>query len=448
MAQPCHSYEVVFTVTRHEPELVAPARPTPHELKHLSDIDDQNGLRFQVPTVFIYAHKPSMDGKDPAQIIKKALSEALVFYYPFAGRLREAPAGKLMVDCNEEGVMFIEADADATLEQFGHPLQPPFPCFEEILYNVPGSDGIISCPLLLFQVTRLKCGGFMLGVRLNHVMSDALGFMQFMKAIAEIAQGASEPSITPVWCRELLNAREPPCITHTHLVYDEVLDDPKITTTDTMSHHSFFFSPDKIKAIHQMFPHNNQHNTRFEVLAAFLWRCRTKALQLDPDQEVRFMCVCNARLRSNTSFVPLGYYGNAVMHSAVSTTSKKLCENSLGYALELIKKAKAKATREYLQSVADIMVTRGRPCFVLTRSSWLLSDLTRIGFSDVDFGWGKVTYGGLATAGLGPFPEISHLIASQNAEGEEGVVVQFHLPPKAMKILVEELNNVLGNNKS
>ncbi|KAI9123582.1 hypothetical protein K1719_004882 [Acacia pycnantha] len=114
MAQP------VFTVKRHEPELN--------------------------PAIFIYAQKPSMEGKDPTQIIKKALSETLAFYYPFAGRLREAPAGKLMVDCNEEGVIFIEADADVTLEQFGHPLQAPFPCFEEILYDVPGSDGVINSP--------------------------------------------------------------------------------------------------------------------------------------------------------------------------------------------------------------------------------------------------------------------------------------------------------------
>ncbi|KAJ1431391.1 Transferase [Sesbania bispinosa] len=110
MAMVLPTSSLAFTVRRQPPELVIPANPTPHELKLLSDIDDQNG------------------------------------------RLREGLNGKLMVDCTGEGVIFIEADADVTLEQFGDNITPPFPCFDELLYNVPGSDGIIDCPLLLIQV--------------------------------------------------------------------------------------------------------------------------------------------------------------------------------------------------------------------------------------------------------------------------------------------------------
>lgn len=145
---------LAFKVTRYPPELVTPANPTPRELKLLSDIDDQKGLRYHIPLVLFYRYEPTMEGKDPVEVIRQALAKTLVFYYPFAGRLREGPNGKLMVDCNEEGVMFIEADADVTLEQFGKDIQPPFPCFDELLYNVPGSDGMIDCPLLLVQVLR------------------------------------------------------------------------------------------------------------------------------------------------------------------------------------------------------------------------------------------------------------------------------------------------------
>lgn len=143
---------LVFSVRRREPELVAPSKPTPHEVKLLSDIDDQDGLRFQIPVIQFYRYDPSLKGKDPVDVIRKALAKTLVFYYPFAGRLREGPGRKLMVDCTGEGVLFIEADADVTLKQFGDALQPPFPCWEELLYDVPGSAEVLNTPLLLIQV--------------------------------------------------------------------------------------------------------------------------------------------------------------------------------------------------------------------------------------------------------------------------------------------------------
>ena len=38
-----------------------------------------------------------------------------------------------MVDCNDEGILFIEVDADVILKEFGDALQPPFPCLDELL---------------------------------------------------------------------------------------------------------------------------------------------------------------------------------------------------------------------------------------------------------------------------------------------------------------------------
>jgi hypothetical protein len=45
------SSPLIFTVQRSQPELVLPAVPTPREVKLLSDIDDQQGLRFNLPTL-------------------------------------------------------------------------------------------------------------------------------------------------------------------------------------------------------------------------------------------------------------------------------------------------------------------------------------------------------------------------------------------------------------
>ncbi|KAL7135378.1 hypothetical protein ABFS83_11G091200 [Erythranthe nasuta] len=141
---------LTFKVTRQNPELIPPAKPTPHEFKPLSDFDNHEGLRFQVPIIQFYRKNPSVKA-DPVEVIRKAIAKALVSYYPFAGRLREHAAGKLAVECTGEGVMFIEADADVALEQFGDELKPPVPCLEELLYDVPGSGGIINAPYCLYK---------------------------------------------------------------------------------------------------------------------------------------------------------------------------------------------------------------------------------------------------------------------------------------------------------
>uniref|UniRef100_Q6E593 Benzyl alcohol O-benzoyltransferase n=1 Tax=Petunia hybrida TaxID=4102 RepID=BEBT1_PETHY len=437
------SSELVFTVRRQEPELIAPAKPTPRETKFLSDIDDQEGLRFQIPVINFYRKDSSMGGKDPVEVIKKAIAETLVFYYPFAGRLREGNDRKLMVDCTGEGVMFVEANADVTLEEFGDELQPPFPCLEELLYDVPGSAGVLHCPLLLIQVTRLRCGGFIFALRLNHTMSDAPGLVQFMTAVGEMARGATAPSTLPVWCRELLNARNPPQVTCTHHEYEEVPDTKgTLIPLDDMVHRSFFFGPTEVSALRRFVPPHLHNCSTFEVLTAALWRCRTISIKPDPEEEVRVLCIVNARSRFNPQ-LPSGYYGNAFAFPVAVTTAEKLCKNPLGYALELVKKTKSDVTEEYMKSVADLMVIKGRPHFTVVRT-YLVSDVTRAGFGEVDFGWGKAVYGGPAKGGVGAIPGVaSFYIPFRNKKGENGIVVPICLPGFAMEKFVKELDSML-----
>ncbi|XWS49420.1 hypothetical protein CRYUN_Cryun12cG0001900 [Craigia yunnanensis] len=158
------SAALAFSVRPQEPELVVPAKPTPFEIKNLSDIDDQEGLR-----------------------------------------LREGPNCKLIVDCTAEGVLFIEADADIGLEQLGNTIQPPFPYVDEVPFDVPVSSGIVGCHLLSIQVICLICVGFIFAVRPNHAIC-VIGLVQFLDAIREMVRGADKPSQLPVWQREIFSA--------------------------------------------------------------------------------------------------------------------------------------------------------------------------------------------------------------------------------------------------
>lgn len=101
-----------------------------------------------------------MAQKDPVKVIKNSLPKALVYYYTFAGRLREGQNRKLMVDCTGEGVFFIEADADVTVQQLGDTIQLPCLYIEELLHDMPGSHTILGFPLLLIQVYILPTHQF------------------------------------------------------------------------------------------------------------------------------------------------------------------------------------------------------------------------------------------------------------------------------------------------
>ncbi|KAL5714125.1 hypothetical protein ACHQM5_016128 [Ranunculus cassubicifolius] len=426
---------LVFSVEKSKPILIRPSKPTPHEFKYLSDIDDQEGLRFQIPTIHFYQKNEIMDGRDPVTVVKSAIAQALVHYYPFAGRLREEGNNrKLMVECTGEGIMFIEANASVSLEQFGDALQPPFPGLEDLLFHVPESSG----------VTRLTCGGFIFALRLNHTMSDAAGLVQFMNAVAEIARGEDIPSVKPVWNRELLNARSPPRPSCVHREYDEVLDTKgTLMLLDDMAHRSFFFGPLEKSILRKQVPSHLRNCSLFEILTACLWRCRTIALGVeDPHEEVRVICIVNARSRINPP-LPLGYYGNAFAFPVAVTTVGKLCQNPISYALELVQKAKTSVTDEYMRSLADLMVTKSRPHFAVV-GAYLVSDLSRAGFEEIDFGWGKPVYGGPAKGGVGAIPGVaSFYIPMQNRKGENGLVVPICLPGPAMERFVVELEKML-----
>lgn len=175
MGSPC---SLVFQVKRQQPEFITPAKPTPHEKKLLSEIDIQEGLRFQTPFILSYKNNnPSMKRKDPVEVIRDALRRALVYYYPFAGRVREGCNGKLMVDCNEEGILFVEADADVTLELLEDSLPPPCPFLEDFLLDVPGSDDILGTPLLLVQVSTYICQVIYMLIKINRFFFCLISFV-------------------------------------------------------------------------------------------------------------------------------------------------------------------------------------------------------------------------------------------------------------------------------
>uniref|UniRef100_A0ACD5W3N3 Uncharacterized protein n=1 Tax=Avena sativa TaxID=4498 RepID=A0ACD5W3N3_AVESA len=426
---------LAFAVRRRDPELVGPAAPTPGDTKRLSDIDDQDTLRAHVSFALVYRGRVPVleDGDvapgDPVGVIRRALGEALVHYYPLAGRLREVDGRKLVVDCTGEGVLFVEADADVRLAELerGAGLRPPFPCMDQLLFDVEGSSGVLDCPLMLIQVTRLLCGALVLMLRLNHTICDAIGLAQFLNAAGELARGLPMPTITPTWSRELLEARVPPRPSFPHREFD-VLPPHGLPAGD-MVLRSFTFGAAHIAAIKKHLPPLLRDTaTTFDALTAFLWRARATALEIAPGEDALLVFIANFRGFPEVS-LPAGYYGNACVPVTALANAAALRDRSIGDAVALVRQAKAVVTAEYVRSTLDVLVLRGRPCLALQNNMFVVSDNRHAGFNRVDFGWGEPVYGGPADTIFG----VGFLVTAKDRDGQDAVVVPIVLPRPAME---------------
>ncbi|XP_047045531.1 benzyl alcohol O-benzoyltransferase-like [Lolium rigidum] len=436
---------LAFAVRRRDPELVGPATPTPQDTKRLSDIDDQGTLRGHVSFALVYRGRVPEDGDlaqgDPVSVIRRALGQALVHYYPLAGRLREVEGRKLVVDCTGEGVLFVEADADVRLAELerGAGLRPPFPCMDQLLFDVEGSGGVLGCPLLLIQVTRLLCGGLVLTLRLNHTICDPIGIAQFLNAVGEFARGLPVPTVAPAWSRDLLEARSPPSPSFPHREYNHVPlpPPPPSAADDDMVMRSFTFTSADIAAIKKRLPPLLRDTaTSFEVLTASLWRARTEALEIPPGQDAWLVFIANFRAFPELS-LPAGYYGNACVPPTALTDAATLRHGSIGDAVALVRQAKATVTAEYVRSTLDVLVLRGRPCLAV-HNVFAVSDNRHAGFSRVDFGWGKPVYGGPADTIFG----VGFFVAAKDRDGKDAVVVPIVLPRPAMERFAAEVGKL------
>ncbi|KAJ4715314.1 vinorine synthase-like [Melia azedarach] len=107
-------------------EWIKPSSPTPSHLKtyELCLIDQYIGHHFPSVLLFyplnINLHLSStlvdIDRivSERLQLLKKSLSEALTLYYPLAGKIKD----DMSVQCNDEGIYFVEARAKIPLNQF------------------------------------------------------------------------------------------------------------------------------------------------------------------------------------------------------------------------------------------------------------------------------------------------------------------------------------------
>ncbi|XP_054807335.1 vinorine synthase-like [Prosopis cineraria] len=171
-------------------EMVKPSSSTPQHLRDypLSFIDQ---ITPQINNSMVYffeaddnaAHKLSIN--EASDLLKKSLSHVLTHFYPLAGRLITK---NLLVDCNDEGVPYVETRVRCHLR---HIIDSPSTA--DVSKLLPYDMDEIVDTVLGVQFNVFDCGGMAVGVSLSHKIADAMSYFQFIKSWAAMTRGEPEP---------------------------------------------------------------------------------------------------------------------------------------------------------------------------------------------------------------------------------------------------------------
>ncbi|CAM8916963.1 unnamed protein product [Rhodiola kirilowii] len=399
------------------PHIVKPASPTWTGRLSLSEWD-MIGTITHIPTIYFYQPTGDLSFKATAAQLKDSLSQALVYFYPIAGRLNWVGGGRLELDCNAMGVHFFEGETEATFEDLG-PDFSPRPEFEVLIPTVDYAKPIQELPLFVAQLTKFKCGGISLSLTISHAVVDGPSALHFISVWARLSRGESLGS-PPFLDRKLLRAGESPTTTpvfnHSEFEHPPLLvgqsdnvEERKKKTTVTMLRLSKSQVEQLKRKANEGRDISHRPYTRYETVAGHIWRTACKARKHRPDQPTALGVCVDSRKRMQPP-LPDHYFGNATLDVIATSHSGKLVSRPPQYAASRIREAVDRVDDMYVRSAIEHLknqkdLTKFQDLHALGSTqgpfygnpnlgvvSWLTLPIYAF-----DFGWGKEIYMGPGT---------------------------------------------------
>ncbi|KAK5773117.1 brassinosteroid-related acyltransferase 1-like [Gossypium arboreum] len=452
---------VTKTVTVHPKPLLH----HPQQILHLSNLDRQCPMLMYV--VFFYKPCFAYQNLSLGSIfnsLKSGLEETLSIWYPAAGRLSLNQAdGKLNLWCNNGGAVLAEAVTTAKIIQLGD-LSQYKEFFERLAYKPVFQGNFSQMPLIVAQVTRFGCGGYSISIGASHSLFDGPATYDFLRAWASNSAILKEKRSTlqiyePVHERGPLlvgtqhgqqqltklpeswssaPTRGAAAIDHLHQLIKQALAGPDMkfggsnfsnTGNSNLVLKTFHLSGAMIESLKiKVFGGESRGSfsfSSFELIAAHLWKARTKALGVKKGAMVCLQFAVDLRNKMVPP-LPKGFSGNAFVLASIALTAEQLEGSSHEAIIEKIKQAKNSITNDYViayNKALDGGAAQGSlpPINELT----LVSDWTRMPFHTIDFLHGEAAY---VSPLLSPIPQVAYFM--QNPNDLRGIDVRIGLPPQ------------------
>ncbi|KAG4944922.1 hypothetical protein JHK87_040929 [Glycine soja] len=358
-----------------------------------------------------------------------------------AARLRRDEDGRLEIYCDAQGVLLVEAETTAAIDDFGD--FAPTLELRRLFWRYPHLSAVVA------SVTYFKCGGVSLGVGMQHHVADGASGLHFINAWSDVARGL-DISLPPFIDRTLLRARDPPHPVFDHIEYkpppamktplQQQLQSSKPVASDSaVAVSTVKLTRDQLSTLKGKSREdgNRISYSSYEMLAGHVWRSVCKARALPDDQETKLYIATDGRARLQPPLTP-GYFGNVIFTTTPIAVAGDLMSKPTWFAASRIHDALIRMDNEYLRSALDYLelqpdlkvLVRGAHTFRcpnLGITSW-----ARLPIHDADFGWGRPIFmgpGGIAYEGL------SFIIPSSTNDGSMSVAIA--LPPEQMKVFQE-----------
>ncbi|XP_057779388.1 pelargonidin 3-O-(6-caffeoylglucoside) 5-O-(6-O-malonylglucoside) 4'''-malonyltransferase-like [Salvia miltiorrhiza] len=154
-------------------KLIKPHTPTPQNLKNykLSYIDELVDPGEYFAVVLFYESKP----EDGSLQLEESLARILVDFYPLAGRFINNYSS---IDCCDEGAELVEAEAlDVELIELVAKME-----LDQLDNLLPDQHEAPDIPILSIQITRFSCGGAAVAISVSHKIFDGSSLATFVAA--------------------------------------------------------------------------------------------------------------------------------------------------------------------------------------------------------------------------------------------------------------------------
>ncbi|KAH9703076.1 Shikimate O-hydroxycinnamoyltransferase [Citrus sinensis] len=373
--------------------MIQPAQDTPKHCLRMSVLDLLMPSEH-IPAVYFYRRPNGSSKFFEAGLLKEALSKVLVAFYPLAGRLTKDENGRTEIRCNGEGVLFVEAQANCVIDDFGD-----FESSLKLMQLVPTVDDTKDAsfyPLFMTQVTHFKCGGVCIGVMTYHTLIDGTATYHFIKSWAEMTRGIPV-TIPPFFDRTILDVGVPKSPAFHHIEYDPPpsMNDPT-QNPGTISTAILKLSLDQMKILKEKSKKDHESATkytRFEIVAAHIWRCVCKARGLSVDQATKLDIPTSGRFKLNPK-IPCEYWGNVVFSTTPIALAGDIQSESLNYSTERIHKALKLMDDKYMKSALAFLKQQPdlkvfmRDAKTFNCPNLVITKLADMPMYDVNFGWG------------------------------------------------------------